>query len=57
MKVELQRHLLESETGHDYYEITFKYNAPNFLTKNEYKEIDEVVEEMLYSFMINKQED
>jgi hypothetical protein len=57
MKVELQRHLLESETGHDFYEITFKYNAPNFLTKDEYKEIDEVVEEMLYNFMVNKQQD
>ena len=57
MKVELQRHLLESETGHDYYEITFRYNAINFLTKDEYKEIDEVVEEMLYNFMVNKQED
>lgn len=57
MKVELQRHLLESETGHDFYEITFKYNAPYFLTRDEYKDIDEVVEEMLYKFMTSKQED
>ena len=57
MKVELQRHLLESETGHDIFEITFKYNAPYFLTRDEYKDIDEVVEEMLYNFMINKQQE